>query len=257
MSHWILLLLLLLAPSARAGEEAVKITTAGIAEFTAAYQAWDPGRFARAASLFRQAGTNAPDQVTPFYWQGAAEFHRLLCLQHGPGAETNRVAVNAATEAALEALRTAVKLDPDHAESHALLGTLYGMRIDGNLVRAVRLGPRVSKHRKQALASGAENPRVQYLLGTCLFHTAKKPAAWREALEAFVRAEDLFAAESRRPPAALEPRWGRSTSLTFLGRTHEQLGDRARAAEFYRRALELHPADHVARSGLTRVTTPD
>jgi tetratricopeptide (TPR) repeat protein len=257
MSHRILLLLLLLTSSVRAGEEAVKITTAGIAEFNAAYQAWDAGRFARAAGLFRQAGTNAPDLVTPFYWQGAAEFHRLLCLQHRPGAETNRAAVNAALDAALDALRTAVKLDPAHAESHALLGTLYGMKIDGNLVRAVRLGPRVSKHRKQALALGAENPRVQYLLGTCLFHTAKKPAAWREALEAFVRAEELFAAESRQPPVALEPRWGRSTCLTFLGRTHEHLGDRDRAAEFYRRALEMHPADHLARTGLMRVTTPD
>jgi tetratricopeptide (TPR) repeat protein len=157
-------------------------------------------------------------------------------------------------DAALRALEVAVGLDERHAESHALLGTLYGMKIDGNLLRAARFGPRVQKHRKQALALGAENPRVRYLLGTCQFHTAKKTAAQREALASFLAAEKLFVAEARRPAGPLEPRWGRSSCLTFIGRTYELLGQRAEAAGYFRQALAEHPADFLAQEGLARIT---
>ena len=43
--------------------------------------------------------------------------------------------------ATLDALNRAVKLNPGNGESHALLGTLYGMKIDGNLIRGARFGP--------------------------------------------------------------------------------------------------------------------
>jgi tetratricopeptide (TPR) repeat protein len=147
-----------------------------------------------------------------------------------------------------------VKLDPRHAESHALLGTIYGMKIDGNLVRAAWYGPRVEKHRKAALEFGAENPRVRYLLGTCQFFTAKKPAAWREALATFLAAEKLFTAEAQRPTAPLEPRWGYTSCLTFIGRTYEQLGQRKEAEDYFRKALARQPSDHLAKKGLARVT---
>ena len=61
-----------------------QLTAAGVAEFTAAYQAWDGQRFAAAAELFRQASTNAPASSTNFYWLGAAEFHRMLQLRSLP-----------------------------------------------------------------------------------------------------------------------------------------------------------------------------
>ena len=101
---------------------------------------------------------------------------------------------------------------------------------------------------------GAQNPRVRYLLGTCQFHTAKKPAAQREALATLLSAEKLFAAEAQRAAGPLEPRWGRSSCLTFIGRTYELLGQRAEAADYFRKALAEHPADHVAKEGLARVT---
>lgn len=240
---------------ARAEGQADELAAAGVAEFTAAYQAWDGPRFAAAADWFRRAATNAPANSTNFYWLGVAQFHRMLQLQSLPPARSNAVAAAAAMDAALAALTTAVKLDPRDAESHALLGTLYGMKIDGNLIRGARFGPRVSEHRKQALEFGARNPRVQYLLGACQFHTARKPARQRETLATFLQAEELFVAEAATPPACpLEPRWGRSACLTFLGRTYEQLGEPAKSAEYFRRALALHPADHLAKEGLARVT---
>jgi tetratricopeptide (TPR) repeat protein len=254
MSRWLPISILFTALLARADDLANKLASAGVAEFTTAYQAWDGQRFAAAAELFRQASTNAPGSVTNFYWLGAAQFHRMLQLRGLPASRLNTLAADAAMDAAVVALNTAVKLDERHAESHALLGTLYGMKIDGSLVRGARFGPRVAKHQKRALEFGAENPRVRYLLGTCQFHTAKKPAAQREALASFMAAEKLFMAEAQRTAGPLEPRWGYSTCLTFIGRSYELLGQQKDAADYFRKALAEHPSDHLAKDGLARVT---
>jgi tetratricopeptide (TPR) repeat protein len=253
MNRWPLVLVCFAALLARAGEPADKLTVSGIAEFTAAYKDWDGKRFGAAAELFREATTNAPGSSTNFYWLGATEFHRMLQLRGLPDTAANKPAADAALEAARVALETAVKLDARHAESHALLGTLYGMKIDGNLLRAARFGPRVARHRDLALAAGANNPRVRYLLGTCQFHTAKKPAALREALASFLLAEQLFAAEAKQPAGPLDPRWGHGTCLTFIGRTYERLGQRSEAAAYFRRALVEKPSDYLAKAGLERV----
>jgi tetratricopeptide (TPR) repeat protein len=254
MIRGIAILLWLAAALVRADSPGNSLAAAGVAEFTAAYQAWDGARFKAAADLFRQACTNAPGSCTNFYWLGAAEFHRALQLRSLSVTPANTLATDAALDAALAALLVAVKLDNQHAESHALLGTIYGMKINGNLLRAARFGPRVSKHRDLALASSPNNPRVRYLLGTCQFHTAKGTAARREALASFLLAEKLFAVEARQPAGPLDPRWGHSSCLTFIGRTYELLGQRAEAADYFRRALLEHPADYVAKAGLERVT---
>lgn len=254
MSRWLPIFVLLTALSARADGKVDELTTAGIAEFTAAYQAWDGPRFSAAAELFRQATTNTPATCTNFYWLGTALFHRMLQLQNAPANPTNMPAAEVAMDAAVETLRTAVKLCEGHAESHALLGTLYGMKIHGSLLRAARFGPRVAKHRGKATESGVNNPRVQYLLGMCQFHTAKKPVAYHETLTTLLAAEKLFEAEAKVTGGPLEPRWGRSSCRTFIGRTYESLGERAKAAEYFRKALAEHPVDHVAKDGLKRVT---
>jgi tetratricopeptide (TPR) repeat protein len=254
MIRWLAILMLLPALLARADGLADKLAAAGVAEFTAAYQAWDGVRFGLAAELFRQATTNAPGSSTNFYWLGAAQFHRMLQLRSLPASPTNTLAAAAAMDAALAALNTAVKLDARHAESHALLGTLYGMKIDGNWVRAARFGPRVAKHRKQAMEFGPENPRVLYLLGTCQFHTAKQTAAQRETLATLLAAEKAFTTEAQRPAAPLEPRWGYGSCLTFIGLTCELLGQRAEAADYFRKALAQQSGGHLAKEGLARVT---
>lgn len=239
---------------ARAESAADQLTAAGIAEFTAAYQTWDGAGFAAAAETFRRATTAASATATNFYWLGVAEFHRMLQLQNAPGSETNKVARAVAMESAVAALTAALKLDERHAESHALLGTLYGMKIDGNLLRAARFGPRVAKHRSAALKFGADNPRVQYLLGMCQFHTATKPAGWREALATLLAAEKLFQAEAKTAAGPLDPRWGHDSCLTFIGRTYELLGQPKEAGDYYRKALAIRPANLLAKEGLNRVS---
>jgi tetratricopeptide (TPR) repeat protein len=251
MIRFLCILMLVAAPVVRAQSAADKFTTAGIAEFTAAYQAWDGDRFAAATKLFRQASATPPATVTNYYWLGASEFHRMLHLRGNP---TNTSAAAAALDSAVEALTIGVKLDEKSAETQALLGTLYGMKINGSLLRAAWFGPRVAKYQGGAMKFGATNPRVQYLLGMCQFHLAKKPAAWQEVLTTLLGAEKLFAAEARTAAAPLEPRWGYDSCLTFIGRTYELLGQRKEAEEYFSKALAMHPADHLAKEGLKRVS---
>jgi tetratricopeptide (TPR) repeat protein len=224
---------------------------AGIAEFNAAFQAWDGERFARASEIFQQATAQEPNNVTNFYWLGVAEFHHMLQLRSSPG---NAAAAETAQAAALAALTTAVKLDAQHAESHALLATIYGIRIGDRWLRAVLLGPRTMSHSKTALQAGATNPRVRYLLATGEFYMANGNSDLQQALQDLLLAETYFVSEATHAASPLEPRWGRSSCHTFIGLTYEKLGDRPRAAEFFRKSLAEHPADHLAREGLKRVT---
>jgi len=245
---------LLATLSVQANAASNDLSAAGVAEFNAAYRTWDGARFAAAAELFRRATTNTPANVTNFYWLGTAQFHRMLQLQTASAHRTNETAAKAALDAAVDALTLAVKLDERHAESHALLGTLYGMKINGSLFRGARFGPRVAKHQELAMKHGATNPRVRYLLGMCQFHTAKKPAEWQAALQTLLKAEKLFETEAKTTAAPLDPRWGYDSCLTFLGRTCELLGQRKEAVDYFRKALAMHPADHLAKEGLKRVS---
>jgi tetratricopeptide (TPR) repeat protein len=246
--------LFLAAPSARADSDADELTAKGIRAFTNAYRAWDGAQFSAAANLFQQACLSPSSTATNFYWLGTGEFHRMLELLGRPESATNKTAAAAALDAAEAALAHVLKLDPGHAESHALLGTIYGMKISDNVLRAVWLGPRVQNELKTALATGAQNPRVQYLLGMSQFFTACRESSRREALATLLAAEKLFEAEARLPAGPLEPRWGRDSCLTFIGSCYEKLDQRAEAENYFRRALALHPEDLLAQAGLKQVT---
>ncbi|MGB7748067.1 MAG: tetratricopeptide repeat protein [Verrucomicrobiia bacterium] len=254
MIRFVCLLLLFAARLARADAAADKLTAAGVVEFTAAYQAWDGARFGVAVNLFQQACTPATATATNYYWLGTAEFHRMLQLLGLPESQANKHAAKDALDAAVVALTQAVKLDGSHAESHALLGTLYGMKISENMLRAVWLGPHVQQEFKLALTNGTNDPRVQYLLGMSQFYTARRTASRHEALATLLTAEKLFEAEARTPAAPLEPRWGHDSCLTFIGSSYEKLGQRTEAENYFRKALALHPQDSLAQAGLKRVT---
>jgi len=224
---------------------------AGLAEFNAAFQAWDGERFARAAGLFQQATVQEPNNATNFYWLGVTEFHHMLQLRSVPG---KAGPAEAAQATALEALTTAVKLDAHNAECHALLATIYGIRIGDRWIRALRLGPGALSHSKAAMKDGATNPRVRYLLATGEYYMAGGKSDLRKALNDLLLAGTYFAREATNAAGPLEPRWGRSSCHTFTGLTYEKLEDRAHAAEYFRKSLAEHPNDHLAQTSLNRVT---
>ncbi len=226
--------------------------TAGVEAFTAAYQTWDQAGFAKASDLFEQAGQQAPGSGSPFYWKGVAEFHRMLHLLGAAETRTNRPDVTKAMNATIAALKLAVKRNAHDAESQALLGTVYGMSIAASPTRALWLGPRVMGLRDKGLRDGPENPRVQYLIGMSHYHAPDLLGGKEEALKCLLKAEKLYALEAGKAAGPLEPRWGRSSCLAFIGKTYDALGKPAEADQYFRKALKLNPQDRLAREELEK-----
>jgi tetratricopeptide (TPR) repeat protein len=234
-----------------AGEKSAALLAAGIREFASASQAWDGAGFAKAADLFGQASAQEPESGLNCYWKGVAEFHQVLQL-FGATNAPSRGELAKAIDAAIETLTRAVALNERDAESHALLANVYGLSIAARPVRAAWLGPRVLKHQKSALRCGPANPRVQYLIGTSQYHGPASLGGKREALQHFLQAEELFAEEAGRPAEPLEPRWGRSSCLAFIGKTYGALGKPVDAERYFLKALQVNPLDPLAREELEK-----
>jgi len=227
--------------------------TGGVAEFNAAYKAWSAEGFANAADLFSKAAQQQPTSAICKYWQGISHFHRMLQIESQPGGKENPKA-KVAMESALTAFEEALELDADHAECHALLATLYGMKIHNNMLSAVRYGPMLQMHQKEAVRHGEKNPRVKYLLGVGLVHTAKDDESKRKALNTLLAAEKLFAEEATKAADPLSPRWGSVSCRTFIGVAYKMLGRNAEAIDYFNRALAEQPSDHIARQELAAIT---
>lgn len=250
---WVMMAMLAVS-GLRAEQAPCEALIRGVNEFARAYRDWDGAGFQMSARSFETAVQQDPDSVLARYWLGVTQFHLVLWLRHPSGSWADAPPEGPVLEAAIETLREGMRLDPEQAEIHALLGTLYGMKAEGGLGRALWLGPRIERHKRWALAHGADNPRVQYLLGVCRFHTARKPADWQETLAILRKADTLFTAEGDGPAGPTEPRWGHPGCLTFVGLAHERLGNAPEAAVCFRRALELQPVNRLAREGLQRLS---
>ncbi len=226
-----------------------------VAGFHDTCRTWDPKGFESAIGAFQQLATRHPESARCHYWLGTAHFHRMLQLQKQTTDEAKAKDSAEHMQKAIDALEAAVGIDPQHAEAHAILGTLYGMRINSSFLRAIRFGVTVQKHHKQALLHGAKNPRVQYLLGAGLLHTAGNDADRIEALKSLLLAEALFEAEEKQKPAPTDPRWGKDACLAFIGQTFALLHRPAEAEDYFRKTLRARPNHSIARAGLEALQT--
>ena len=140
---------------------------------------------------------------------------------------------------AVERLEALVNDDPEYAEAHALLGSLYGLQIGRDASRGVVLGVRASGAHDRAEAAAPDNPRVALLQGISAFH---KPARFGGGLaraeRMLRRSLDLF---SREPVDKPWPNWGRFDAHVWLGQTLARRNDPSGARAQYDAALSLAP----------------
>lgn len=182
--------------------------------------------------LARRAVTAFPDHAMLNHYMGYA-----LYLLAQRTMETDMRAAHASLEEAESFLERSIGIKPI-AESHALLSSALGMRIEGP-ASAMSLGMRSGAAMGRAKALGPDNPRVRLLEGISAFHTPSMFGGGHEAaLEHFLAAIELFVEDAPKLPL---PAWGHAETYAWLGQTHAALGqaDEARAA--YERALELEP----------------
>jgi cytochrome c-type biogenesis protein CcmH/NrfG len=92
---------------------------------------------------------------------------RTVNLPDVPTAERTDLLNDAVTQ-----LQQVVKRNPNDAEAHALLGSVYGLQIaESPIVRGMTLGPRASGALDRAAEIAGENPRVLLLQGVSAYNT--------------------------------------------------------------------------------------
>ena len=224
----------------------------GVSTFRKAYRAWDTAQFWNATRDFKKAVAAQPKSASAHAWLGTAHFHRMLQIESRPQTPHLRAAAAGDREAAIAAMEQATKLDARQAEANAILGTLYGMKIDG-VMSGMRYGRKVQKHMKLAKQHGAQNPRVQYLLGVGRLRTAKKEEERLEALKSLLLAEALYKAEAKHQRKAHQPAWGKDACLAFIGEAFSQLHKPDKARDYFRKALTERPNNRMAKEGLSKL----
>lgn len=222
---------------------------AGVAAFGAAFDQWDYDGFVQAAALFKTEAAETGNSFEASYWEGVAAFHAVLwCDRQGVGGER----LTARIDEAVNAIEAALRLRPDDGECHALLSTLAGLQIARQPGTALWRGTYVARHQSMALKHGSANPRVHYLIGCAFYHA---PSFWGDktrAMEHFRKAEALFEQESLVAAGPVEPRWGRSSCLAFMGRLEHEQGNTSAARAYYRKALLANPKDKLAQEGFAQ-----
>jgi tetratricopeptide (TPR) repeat protein len=241
--------LCLLAGSAGAATGTTNGLASGVQAFNTAFEAWSYEGFVASAERFAAEARLAPASFPAFYWQGVATFHAALCAGASDGAADRRRAAARLREAG-SAFESALRLKPDDAECHALMSSVIGMEIARHPASALWRGPRVLRHQRLALRNGPDNPRVHYLIGCGYYHAPSILGDRQQALAHFLKAEPFFDREAEEPADPLQPRWGRSSCLTFIGSLHEASGDRGKAEQYYRKALRANPHDRLAQQAL-------
>jgi len=127
----------------KAGDEAINIYASafpGVASISFTVEAAaDTGFLPGGTEALRTRG-GAPNSCEAHYWKAVAEFHRLLDLLAEKNDKEKQKEAAQRTKSAIDTLIKALRINDKHAESHALLSTVYGLSIAAKPARALWLG---------------------------------------------------------------------------------------------------------------------
>ena len=142
--------------------------------------------------------------------------------------------------AAVEHLKKATEIDPQAAEAHALLSSVYGWQIGLSPMKTMLLGPRVGKAARKAKQLAPDNPRVVLSAAISDFNTPEMFGGSKEkGLQGFQRAAELFAQEE--PTDPIRPVWGHREAYAWLGIAYQNQGELESARAAFEKALEIDP----------------
>lgn len=170
-----------------------------------------------------------------YYYLGYADYS--LANQY---AATDLSKATDRIQSAQDALKAALKLDPNFAEAEALLGASYGEEIGFHPYKGMFLGPKSGEHMSHAVQLAPQDPRVMFLNATSDFSTPaafggdKQKALW--GLHGAIAAYDSY-----HPVDAAAPDWGKAQVYEFLAYAEEDVGQTEAARADYRKALALVP----------------
>lgn len=243
---WLALWTLALASGADAEPVSAGSLAESVAHFSVAYRTWDTNGFEAALGEFLAAADASPKSPARSYWAAVSAFNLCVALQPQTGTSAR---VSSYLDCGMTNALSVIDVAPRHAEGHALLATLLGMRM-GETGGGLREGMRLWRHQRAALKHGATNPRVQYLVGAGYLRAPGRGRSPEKAVAFLQRADALFIAETGTVESVASPTWGHPSCLLLLGEALEATGGRAKALAAYRRAAELQPGAERIRQRL-------
>jgi tetratricopeptide (TPR) repeat protein len=201
-------------------------------EIEQAQLAGDATHLDAAAALAARVATAYPNDGLILHYQGYAIYRQGILLAGRGGDGT------ALFEQARPILERSIKARP-LAETQMLLSSIYGQLIAKDPSRGMELGIASSTATGAAMAMAPTNPRVWLLRGQGAIFTPKEYGGGLSvAEEQLKRAIELFAKDSPKPG---EPSWGKAEAHAWLGQVYEKKGDKTKAAEEYKTAMEISP----------------
>ena len=142
--------------------------------------------------------------------------------------------------AAVEHLKKATEIDPQAAEAHALLSSVYGWQIGLEPMKTMFLGPKSGKAIQKAKQLAPDNPRVVLSAAISDFNTPEMFGGSKEkSLQGLQRAAELFAQEE--PTDPIQPVWGHREAYAWLGIAYQGRGELESARAAFEKALEIDP----------------
>lgn len=169
-----------------------------------------------------------------YYYRGYA-FYRLQSSFSGMGEDQKEQYL----DRAIGMFKKALKLDPDFAEAHALLGSSYGVKASG-FFSGMKYGPKSGNQMDKAQRLAPDNPRVVMLDAIAtLYKPSMFGGSTQAAIDGFQRAIELF--KNWQPPNAYAPRWGNAKVYAWLGQAYVQAENFDAARQAYQKALQVKP----------------
>jgi len=139
---------------------------------------------------------------------------------------------------AVDNAKEIIELAPKHAKAHALLSSLYGLKIAYSPMKGMFLGAKSGKLMEKAINLDEAEPVAWFKFGASKFNT---PETWggdkKVVLESFEKAVQLFETK----PNTLKQNFQYLDALAWLGIAYKNAGQTQNAIDTYTKALELEP----------------
>ena len=201
------------------------------AEIEKAEIAGDSAKLDAAVALASRVAVAYPNDGLILHYQGYALYRQgLLRQQHQDASPIFERAYDVLTKSLGERILP---------ETHILLSSIDGQLIAKNPTRAMELGIASQSATNAALRGGPANPRVWLIRGQgAMFTPSEYGGGLDVAKEYLERAVELFASDA---PKQGEPAWGKAEAYAWLGEVYQKKGDRTKAGEMYKKALDVSP----------------
>jgi tetratricopeptide (TPR) repeat protein len=201
------------------------------AEIEKAQFANDSARLGAAAALASRVAIAYPNDGLIIHYQGYALYRQALFVSQSQDASP---IFERARDILAKSLNRRIL-----PETHSLMSAIDGQLIDRNPSRAMELGMQSQGSTNAAIRSGPANPRVWLIRGQGAIFTPSEYGGGLDVAEEYLkRSVELFASDA---PKAGEPAWGKAEAFAWLGQVYEKKGDKTKAAEMYKKAIDVSP----------------